>query len=1292
MLTIPGACAVSAFRIEKLLPLLEARWPAIRSARARYVYFLDVDPALDAVRHEAAVTLLGSETCPEFEPEEIHLVVTPRAGTQSPWSSKATDIFKNCGLEAVRRVEHGIVWTFSGEHAGAIPETTLMQLGMHLHDRMTEMVLLEIGAAEQLFEVNTPAPLTEIRLGTDGRAALDAANSTLGLALSEEEITYLEDNYREFGRNPTDVELMMFAQANSEHCRHKIFNARWNIDGQDVKETLFGMIRSTHKANPGRIMSAYSDNAAVASGYYASRFFPHPDDRIYTWRDEAVHLLMKVETHNHPTAIAALPGAATGSGGEIRDEAATGRGARPKAGMTGFSVSNLRIPEFTHPWEQDHGKPDRIMSALEIMLDGPVGGAAFNNEFGRPGLCGYFRTYEQAQRNSGRIRGYHKPIMIAGGYGMIRNEHVHKHEIPVGAKLVVLGGPAMLIGLGGGAASSMAAGTSDAELDFASVQRHNPEMQRRCQEVIDRCWAMGVDNPIISIHDVGAGGLSNALPELVNDSGRGANFELRNIPNAEPGMSPLEIWCNEAQERYVLAIDEARLDLFEQLCQRERAPFAVLGQATDDQQLVLNDALLHTRPIDLPLPMLLGRLPQIQRSAQSLALDADALDIEHIDLEEAVDRLLNLPAVADKRFLITIGDRSVSGLVVRDQMVGPWQMPVADCAVTASGYGSLSGEAMAVGERTPAALIDAPASGRMAIAEAITNIAAARIAALDDIALSANWMAACGQLDEDARLYHTVAAVSELCRELEICIPVGKDSLSMNTVWRNNDEERQVTAPLSLIISAFAPVTDVTQSLTPQLLDTADDTEILLVDVAHGRQRLGGSCLTQVYNHIGGTCPDIDDAASLQAFFQAIQMLNDSGHILAYHDRSDGGLFVTLVEMCLASRLGMDIELAAYSGEALPALFNEEAGAVIQVRRTSLETVLEQFAGFADGPQVYRLGRVTPEPNLNISLHGTRVLGRTLRELQQAWSATTLHMQSLRDNPECAREEYALVCDLDDPGLSLCPSFGIDLAMPPVVTGARPRVAILREQGVNGQVEMAAAFDKAGFDCLDVHMSDLAQDPHLLDGCHGLAACGGFSYGDVLGAGGGWARSILQHEALRRQFSDFFTRTDTFALGVCNGCQMLAQLQNIIPGSTGWPRFVKNRSEQFEARLVMVAIEESPSILFQGMHGSQLPVVVAHGEGRVEYPAAGGEDKPAVCLRYIDASGQATWRYPQNPNGSPAGETGFTSTDGRFTIMMPHPERGFLTQQFSWLDETWPNGYSPWMAMFCNARRWLDQV
>ncbi len=1283
-----GGHAVSNFRIAKLLPLLQSCLPQIRQVETRHIHFLHAAKELSEQQSAQVKQLLDPDSDAAGPMPGIHLVVTPRIGTQSPWSSKATDILTNCGLVEVTRVERGIAWYFSCDEA-TLTREQLQSISGQLHDRMTETVLFNVEAAENLFQQHEPGTFNEIDLMQQGRAALEQANQSLGLALAETEIDYLVASYASLKRNPTDVELMMFAQANSEHCRHKIFNANWHINGVQKTDSLFDLIRQTHSRHPGRVLSAYSDNAAVTTGSYASRFFPDEKHR-YRWHDEEVHLLMKVETHNHPTAIAALAGAATGSGGEIRDEAATGRGGKPKAGLTGFSVSNLNIPALPQPWESGENKPERILSALDIMLDGPIGGAAFNNEFGRPALCGYFRSYEQLQPASDCVRGYHKPIMIAGGYGMIRSEHIHKQTIPPGAKLIVLGGPAMLIGLGGGAASSMASGDSDEELDFASVQRHNPEMQRRCQEVIDRCWAMGNENPIISIHDVGAGGLSNALPELVHDSERGAEFELRRIPNAEPGMSPLEIWCNEAQERYVLAIAEARLSDFTAICERERAPFAVLGETTAAQQLVLSDSQFNNNPIDMPLPMLLGRLPKMQREARALAYNQTEFNTANIDVDDACRRLLQLPTIADKRFLIHIGDRSVSGLVVRDQLVGPWQVPVADCAITASGYGSLCGEAMAIGERTPTALINAAASGRMAIAEAITNLCAARVLQLADISLSANWMAAAGQLDEDVRLYETVQAVSEFCQQLQLCIPVGKDSLSMNTVWQQDDEHHQVTAPLSLIVTAFAPVADVTTSLTPQLVNPNEETVLLLIDLGLGKTRLGGSCLTQVYNHIGGACPDIEKPETLADFFQTIQLLNDAGYLLAYHDRSDGGLFVTLTEMCLAGRLGLNIALDELAGDTLDCLFNEEAGAVIQIRKSCLETVLDTFTrnGLL-AEHVHVIGAVTDIRTLSITNEAETVFSQSLEQLQQDWSLTSFHMQSLRDNPDSAKQEYLHVCDMEDPGRSVNASFPVARVNPAIHSGARPKVAILREQGVNGQVEMAAAFDRAGFDSIDVHMSDLINSESSLEDFHGLVACGGFSYGDVLGAGGGWAKSILFNPALRDQFQQFFQRTDRFALGVCNGCQMLSQLAELIPGTENWPRFVKNTSEQFESRLVMVRVEKSDSIFLRDMQGSELPIVVAHGEGRVQYIDHSDNGAAKVCLRYIDHAGDVADTYPLNPNGSTRGETGFTNADGRVTIMMPHPERVFLQQQLSWTNEDWPSEYSPWMTMFNNARNWI---
>ncbi len=1286
----PGSHAHSAFRLEKALARIRESIPAVTGIDTRYLYFARVTAPLDDAARARLQRLLGDTgDSPAPPPETRMLLVVPRLGTISPWSSKATDIAHNCGLSDVQRLERGIAWYIGCAAGRPLDDAGLGLLAPLIHDRMTETVLRDVQAAAGLFAETAPAPLAHIDVQTRGRPALESANRELGLALSEDEIDYLLENFTALGRNPSDVELMMFAQANSEHCRHKIFNADWTLDGQPRERSLFDMIRNSYRQHPGQVLTAYSDNSSVIRGYAGERFFPEADSRVYAAHGEDVHILMKVETHNHPTAIAPHPGAATGSGGEIRDEGATGRGSRPKAGLTGFSVSNLRIPGFERPWEVDYGRPGRIASALEIMLEGPIGGAAFNNEFGRPNLCGYFRTYEQAHADG--VRGYHKPIMIAGGLGNIRAGHVKKGEIPPGARIIVLGGPAMQIGLGGGAASSMASGQSAEDLDFASVQRDNPEMERRCQEVIDRCWARGADNPIISIHDVGAGGLSNAVPELIDDAGLGGHFELREIPNDEPGMSPMALWCNESQERYVLAIQAADLPLFEAICQRERCPWAVLGEATAARQLVLTDRQLGEDCIDMPMQVLLGKPPKMSRRAQSPAPLTTTFDGRDIDPGEALRRVLSLPAVADKSFLITIGDRSITGLVVRDQMVGPWQTPVADCAVTASGYTGYTGEAMAMGERSPLALHDGPASGRMAIGEALTNLAAARILELGDVVLSANWMAACGHGHEDAILYQTVHAVGmELCPALGISIPVGKDSLSMQTVWEAAGERKSVTAPVSLIVSAFAPVADTRQSLTPQLRRDAGETELLLIDLGLGRRRLGGSCLAQVYGRTGGEVPDLDDPQAFRDFFRAIQILNEAGHLLAYHDRSDGGLVTTLCEMAFAGRCGLDIDITALGDDAVAALFAEELGAVVQIPVASRDTVIETLeAGGRLAGHIHALGRPGDAPRLRVRGGDNTILDEDLSDLHRCWSETSYRLQALRDNPACARQEYDRLLDWHDPGLGLEASFEPSSA-PAIHRGARPRVAILREQGVNGQVEMAAAFDRAGFEAVDVHMSDIIGGRDDLGAYQGLAACGGFSYGDVLGAGGGWAGSIRYNERASEAFSRFFQRRDRFALGVCNGCQMLSRLKDLIPGAAHWPRFGRNLSEQFEARLVMVEVMESPSLFLAGMAGSRLPIVVAHGEGRVEFGAPGQAGQAAVALRYVDNQGRPTEDYPANPNGSPGGITGLCTDDGRVTIMMPHPERVFLSRQYSWLPPDWRGEDGPWMRMFRNARAWLD--
>jgi phosphoribosylformylglycinamidine synthase len=1145
-----------------------------------------------------------------------------------------------------------------------------------------------------LFAQAEPAPLASVDLLGGGRDALVVANRELGLALSEDEIDYLLDSFIRLERNPSDVELMMFAQANSEHCRHKIFNADWVVDGIAQDRSLFAMIRHTHECHPTDVLSAYRDNAAVMTGFSAGRFFPDPADSQYRYHPEDVHILMKVETHNHPTAISPFPGAATGSGGEIRDEGATGRGAKPKAGLCGFSVSHLRIPDFAQPWERDYGKPDRIVSALDIMLEGPIGAAAFNNEFGRPNLAGYFRAFEE-DGPDGQRRGYHKPIMIAGGLGNIREAHVHKAELPPGAAIVALGGPALLIGLGGGAASSMAAGSSHAELDFASVQRGNPEIQRRAQEVIDRCTALGTANPILSIHDVGAGGLSNAVPEIVHDAGRGGRFELRDVPNDDPGMSPMQIWCNEAQERYVLAIAAEGLETFRTLCERERCPYAVIGTATEAPRLTVDDRQFDNRPVDLPMNVLFGKPPKLLREVTRASAASGALDLAGVDLSEAAARVLRFPAVADKSFLITIGDRTVTGLVCRDQMVGPWQVPVSDVAVTATSFDADTGEAMAMGERAPLALLDAPASGRMAVGEALTNIAAARIDQLGDVKLSANWMAAAGHPGEDARLFDTVRAVGmELCPALGIAIPVGKDSLSMKTVWDVAGESKSVVGPLSLIVSAFAPVQDLRHTLTPQLRTDRGDTDLILIDLGRGKNRLGGSALAQVYNQLGDCVPDVDKPEELAAFFAVIQELNATGRLLAYHDRSDGGLLAVLAEMMFAGGCGVTVLLDDLGEGLLPALFAEELGAVLQVRARDRGVVLGRLVAAGLGECSHVIGAPNGQNRLILRHAGETVFTASRAELRRLWSETSYRLQALRDHPDCAREAFDAACDPADPGLSARLSFdpAEDVAAPFIANGARPRMAILREQGVNGQIEMAAAFDRAGFAAVDVHMSDIMAGRVTLADFHGLVACGGFSYGDVLGAGEGWAKSILFNARAREQFAAFFARADSFALGVCNGCQMLSNLHELIGGTEPWPRFVRNRVEQFEARLSLVEVLPSPSLFLRGMEGSRLPVAVAHGEGRAEFRDTSDADAALasglVALRFVDHHGKPAKSYPANPNGSPGGITGLTSRDGRFTILMPHPERLFRTVQHSWHPDGWGED-GPWLRLFRNARWWL---
>jgi phosphoribosylformylglycinamidine synthase len=1280
---LPGPAALTPFSAQQLLGRLQQIEPKLTALSAQYLHFADLAQALSKPESNRLAELLTYGTPFSGKRSRQRLLVAPRPGTISPWSSKATDIIHNSGLGSVKRVERGIAYYF--EAAGSFDPAPLIDL---VHDRMTESLLADPAAAEILFAEAAPGKLQTVPLLKEGKAALQQVNLSLGLALADDEIDYLYDAYTELQRNPTDVELMMFGVVNSEHCRHKVFNADWIIDGQAQPKSLFQMIKHTYEQGGEQVLSAYSDNAAIVAGPPGGRFFADPADHSYSYHQEPIHTVIKVETHNHPTAIAPAPGAATGSGGEIRDEGATGRGAKPKMGMAGYSVSNLRLPGAGQPWEQPGSKPDQIASALDIMLEAPIGAASYCNEFGRPNLTGYFRTYEQALSDGG-VWGYHKPIMIAGGLGNIRDGHVHKLRLQPGAALIVLGGPAMLIGLGGGTASSVQAGASSAALDFASVQRANAEIERRAQEVIDSCWALGDANPIISIHDVGAGGLSNALPELVHDSGVGAEFELRAIPSAEPGLSPLEIWCNEAQERYVLGVNQADLKRFITACERERCPYAVVGRATTGEQLVVTDSLLGGRPVDLPLGVLFGKPPKMTREVSRTRRQLPPLALDAVAVAEAAERVLQAPAVGSKKFLITIGDRSVTGLVVRDQMVGRWQVPVSDVAVTAASFDSYRGEAMAVGERPPLALIDSPASGRMAVGEALTNILAADIKNLSDIKLSANWMAAVGYGQEDEKLFDTVKAIGEdFCPALGLTIPVGKDSLSMRTRWQDGSQDRSVAAPVSLVITGFAPVQDFRRTLTPEL-QLGEPSSLVLIDLGAGQNRLGGSVLAQVFNQLGNEAPDADPGR-LKQFFALLTKFKQAGQLLAYHDRSDGGLFALLAEMAFAARCGLRVNLDSMAdASSLEKLFSEELGVVLQVPQADAEGIVQAAEQVLGAQAAAIIGQPAVDQQIIITDKGQTIYNNSRPAMEALWSRTSYELQKLRDNADCAEQEYAAIAQPDDPGLS--PAVPFKLA--PQRYPQRPRVAILREQGVNGEVEMAAAFDRAGFTSVDVHISDIIAGRQVLEGFKGLAACGGFSYGDVLGAGEGWAKSILFNEAVRRQFGAFFEREDTFSLGVCNGCQMLSMLKSLIPGAENWPAFLRNTSEQFEARLVQARINETPSIFFQGMAGAVLPVPVAHGEGRAWF--ASGEqlrqvqDDSLIAMQYVDGGGQVSEAYPANPNGSPEGITALTTPDGRATILMPHPERAFLTQQLSWHPAEWAKD-SPWLRLFQNARTWVN--
>ncbi|MEO6985782.1 MAG: phosphoribosylformylglycinamidine synthase [Paralcaligenes sp.] len=1368
-----GSSVLSSFRRERLLKRFVRLGLPVSDIHGQYEHYVWSEAALSELERARVATLLDYGEPQLLRQGDVHslvLRVFPRLGTVSPWASKASDIAHNCGLPTVRRIERGVRYVVSPNHGllgtKHISAEHLEQIAACLHDRMTETVVDVAFDGAGLFASLPGKPVQTVDMLANGQAALQDANLSLGLALSEDEIDYLNQAFAQLGRNPTDVELMMFAQANSEHCRHKIFNAQWVIDATPQSHTLFGMIRATHEAQPKGTVVAYSDNAAVMEGGPAQQFYPAAPAEgadaplAYAHSRAVMHTLMKVETHNHPTAIAPFPGAATGAGGEIRDEGATGRGSKPKAGLTGFTVSNLRFEDALEPWEDNpYGSPDRIANALDIMIEGPIGAAAFNNEFGRPNLLGYFRTYEQTV---GAIRwGYHKPIMIAGGLGVIDARLTHKDPIPAGALLIQLGGPGMRIGMGGGAASSMSAGANSAELDFDSVQRGNPEIERRAQEVIDRCWQQGSTNPVLAIHDVGAGGLSNAFPELVNDAGRGAIFELQRVHVEESGLSAAEIWSNEAQERYVLAVLPQDLARFDAIAQRERCPYAVVGVATEERTLrvtqgeglpevaAVADANVAAapvaatnggspedaargavpksaiRPVDLPIDVILGKPPRMTRDVRRLPGVNAPVDLTVMTLDDAVQRVLRHPTVASKSFLITIGDRTVGGLTSRDQMVGPWQVPVADCAVTLADFEGVRGEAMSMGERTPLAVIDAPASGRMAVAEALTNLVASDVRDIKDIKLSANWMAACGVDGQDAALYDTVFAVSAWCRQLGLSIPVGKDSLSMRTSWGDAEAAREVIAPVSLIVTAFAPVADVRATLTAQLRTDAGETVLILIDLGRGRHRLGGSILAQVFNQVGRTVPDMDEPESLLAFFNVIRQLAGTGQILAYHDRSDGGLLATVCEMAFAGHVGVSINLdmltidphASDWGDykirteqvavqrdelTLKALFSEEAGAVIQVLRTERDAVMQVLREAGLSAHSHVLGGLNDKDEIQIFRDGKCIYQHERFDLGQQWSEVSRQIASRRDNPECAKEEFETWQNMDDLGLTPHVAFDPqdDIAAPFIAKGLRPRVAILREQGCNSQVEIAWAFDKAGFESWDVHMTDLLSGRVRLADVHGLVAVGGFSYGDVLGAGEGWARTIRFNQLLADQFAAYFARNDTFALGVCNGCQMMAALSDMIPGARHWPRFTRNVSEQYEARLSMVEIADSPSLFMRGMAGTRVPVAVAHGEGYANFERQGDLDKVHSVLNFVDNSGQRTERYPYNPNGSPQGLTGATTADGRFTVLMPHPERVTRNVMLSWSPGRWGEhdtggentshgGYSPWMQMFRNARVWL---
>ncbi len=1239
-----------------------------------YIHFLDLTTELNSAEIKIIKKLLNYNKVLNIS-DTNNIIVIPRIGTISAWSSKATDIIKLCHIENVKRIERGVIYHFDKN----LSKDKVLKAAAMLIDKMTETVIFDENDVNKLFQEHKPKPLKYIDILNKGIAAITAANETYGMALSANEIDYLFKNFTKLNRNPTDIELMMFAQANSEHCRHKIFNANWTIDTIKKDNSLFSMIKNTYQQNPKDKLSVYADNAAVIKGHKAKHFYPNSKG-LYQTKEENKDILIKVETHNHPTAISPYPGAATGSGGEIRDEGATGQGSKPKIALCGFSVSNLKIPNALQSWEIDYGKPENIASSLDIMIEAPIGAAQYNNEFGRPNLCGYFRSFEQ-KTNDGQIRGYHKPIMLAGGLGNIKRKHIQKRQIPKGAKIIVLGGPAMLIGLGGGAASSIGSGEQSEDLDFASVQRSNPEMQRRCQEVIDRCTYLGDKNPIISIHDIGAGGLSNGLPELIHDSKMGAKFELRNIPCADKQMSPMEIWCNESQERYVLAVDDGNLAVFSDICKRERAPFAVLGEAVTNEHLILNDELFKNSAINIPMSILFANTPKLSKNIKTITPQLTKFDTSIINLKDAIHKILQLPTVASKNFLITIGDRTITGLVARDQMIGPWQVPVADCAISLSDFENYHGEAMAIGEKTPLALINPAATARMTIGEALTNLLGVYIDDIKNINLSANWMCAANHKDEEAKLYQAVKAVGlELCPKLGITIPVGKDSMSMKSSWLENNKDKTVVAPLSLIISAFSKVSDVRRQITP-LLTTDIATKLLLIDLGFNNNRMGGSALAQVYNQVGDETPDLDNTEIFKNFFHIINKLNIDNKILSYHDRSDGGVLATLLEMAFASHCGLDINININKKNIIPQLFNEELGCVIQIKDDDYDEVLTALKNAGLENAVSEVAKINSTDSININ----NLFSEKRYKLQQLWAKTSYEIAKLRDNPDCAKQEFDNVLN-DDNGLIIKPNFDVN-NLNIITSSKKPKIAILREQGVNGQIEMAAAFSYAGFKAIDVHMSDILNSKISLSQFKGLVACGGFSYGDVLGAGRGWANSILFNSKAKDEFQEFFKRDDTFSLGVCNGCQMLANLKEIIPNASHFPKFIRNTSEQFEARFSSVLIPKSNSIFFKDMENSILPIAIAHGEGRAKIDSEIIKD--LYALQYVDNFGMPSQKYPFNPNGSDDALAGITSSDGRVTIMMPHPERVFRAVQNSYYPKQWQDN-SPWLQMFINARKWSN--